>query len=144
MSVPGTSNRRRGKTAFLILGAVAALAVFGWFFHGWLVRDQVSTDNAQIEADVVPVSARVGGTLAHARAALVKAKGDLERAKALRQEEAIPARDLEAAQAANDAAKADVASAEARLTAAREQRHLADTRIAEAQGKLEQSGPVND
>lgn len=233
MSVPGTSNRRRGKKAFLILGALAALAVCAWFFHGWLVRDQVSTDNAQVEADVVPVSARVGGTLArvavgdnqkvkagdvlmeidkrdldvklrqaeadleaavaeaeaadaqvavtkasstgglssaqaqvagqaasartaqaqiegeqaslaHARAAQVKAKGDLERAKALREAEAIPARDLEVAQAANDAARADVASAEARLTAAREQRRLADTRVTEAQGKLEQSGPVTE
>jgi len=225
------SPRRRGLSAFLILAAVATTAVAAWLVHGWWVRDQVSTDNAQIEADVVPLSARVVGTvlevpvhdnqlvragdvliqldkrdlevrvrqaeadlgaaraeaeaasaqvlvtqassagglstaqaqlagssasartaaaqvdveagaLAHAGAQLDKARSDLERARTLRAGGAIPAQELDAAQSAFEAARADQASAQARLQASREQRRLADARVAEAHARVEQSGPV--
>jgi membrane fusion protein, multidrug efflux system len=58
-----TARRRRARRAYLILG-VAAVAVAGvWFGHRWLTKGKQSTDDAQVEADVVPVAARVGGVV---------------------------------------------------------------------------------
>ncbi len=226
-------RKRNGRRAFMILGVVATLAVALYFLWGWWHRDVVSTDDAQVDADVVQVSTRVAGTvlavdvednhpvkkgdplveidprdlevrvrqaeadleaaraeadsaeaqvavvkasssggheaaqaqltgssagarsaaaqveaaqaaLARARANLVKTTSDLERAKQLVAQGAVPPRELEQAQAAYDAARADVDAGEAGLDAAREGKRLADTRVAEAAGHVEQSTPVSD
>lgn len=53
----------KGRRAFLVLGgvAVAVLAAIGGY--ALLTHGQESTDDAQIDADVVPLSARVAGTV---------------------------------------------------------------------------------
>lgn len=59
--------RRKGKRAYLILGAVAGLVALVWLGHRWWTHGKQSTDDAQIEADVVPISSRVPGTILTAR-----------------------------------------------------------------------------
>jgi membrane fusion protein, multidrug efflux system len=46
--------------ALLLLVVIAALAAGGWF---WMGRGRVSTDDAQVEAHLTPIAARVGGTV---------------------------------------------------------------------------------
>ncbi len=58
-----TARNRRAKKAYLILGVVAGLVAGGWFLHRWWVAGKQSTDDAQVEADVVPIAARVGGVV---------------------------------------------------------------------------------
>jgi membrane fusion protein (multidrug efflux system) len=58
---------RRAARAYIALGVVAALAAGGWYLHRWWTKGKQSTDNAQIEADVVPVAARVGGVILAAK-----------------------------------------------------------------------------
>jgi len=55
---------KRGKKPFLILGGM--VAVFGAITSIYLLMtaNQESTDDAQVEADVVPVAARVNGQIA--------------------------------------------------------------------------------
>jgi membrane fusion protein (multidrug efflux system) len=221
-------KRRRAKRAFTILGVLAVLAIGGYVFYGWWTRGQVSTDNAQVDADVVPVAPRVAGVVASvavvdhqkvavgdvlmtldttdlelkvrqakadleaaraqakaaeaqvevvtassqgghstaragvdesnaavrtasaqmeaARAALARAQDDEQRtAKTLADDEklaasgAITANQLTTSRSAHTTAKAAVDQAEAQLAAAKEQRGLAQARVGEARGKLEQS-----
>jgi membrane fusion protein, multidrug efflux system len=61
------SRTRKGKRAYLILGIVATVVAAAWFTHRWWTRDKQSTDDAQVEADVVPIAARVSGTIAATR-----------------------------------------------------------------------------
>lgn len=228
---PTPTRRRRALRAYLVLAAVATLAAGGWLVHHHLTADEVSTNDAQIDADVVAVSAQVGGTVARqvvadhqavaagdvlieldpadydialrraqaeleaaraqadaadaqvaiassaskgglstaqaqlvgadasargataqiraAEAAVAAARADvgttehdLERATKLRATDAITQRDLEAAQAARDVAAATLDRRTAELNAAREQRRLADSKVAEAAGRVTQSTPV--
>ncbi len=63
--LPGAEGGRgSSKRAFGILAVVLALvlAVIGVYL--FVTRDQVSTDDAQIEADVEPIAPRVGGAVA--------------------------------------------------------------------------------
>ena len=57
----------KGKRAYLILGAISVLVAGVWFVHRMLTRGVEKTDDAQVEADVVPLSSRVAGTLKAAR-----------------------------------------------------------------------------
>jgi len=58
-----TANGERRGRALWILGGVAAAIAIGVFVL-WLVsRGKESTDDAQVEADVVPVAPQVGGRL---------------------------------------------------------------------------------
>jgi membrane fusion protein (multidrug efflux system) len=54
--------KRRGKP-YLILGAVVAVGLAAYGGISWLSRGKESTDDAQVDADVVAVSARVGGAV---------------------------------------------------------------------------------
>jgi membrane fusion protein (multidrug efflux system) len=57
--------RPRGKRRILVVvAAVAALAVAGVGAHAYMTRGEESTDDAQVEADVVALAPRVGGTVA--------------------------------------------------------------------------------
>jgi membrane fusion protein (multidrug efflux system) len=56
--------RARGKRPFFILGAVAAVAVLAVVSFKVVTAGRESTDDAQVAADLVPVSARVGGVVA--------------------------------------------------------------------------------
>ncbi len=61
----GNSERRSGlspkaKAGLLIAGAVLLLGG-GWYYLS--TRNQVTTDNAQVDAHITPVSARISGTV---------------------------------------------------------------------------------
>ena len=45
----------------IVVLAVVALAAGAWW---WTTRNQESTDDAQVDAGVTPIAARVGGTVA--------------------------------------------------------------------------------
>ena len=63
MEAPVKQNQRRGKRAYIILGAIAVIVAVLWGVHRLWTRGKQSTDDAQIEADVVPISSRVSGTI---------------------------------------------------------------------------------
>jgi membrane fusion protein (multidrug efflux system) len=54
--------KRRAKP-YLILGALVVLGLAGYFTVSWYSRGKESTDDAQVDADVVTISARVGGAV---------------------------------------------------------------------------------
>jgi membrane fusion protein (multidrug efflux system) len=51
------------KKRIRIIGAVVAILVIGAGVWLWTTRGQESTDDAQVEAHVTPIAARVGGTV---------------------------------------------------------------------------------
>ena len=61
---PPAPAKRRGRRPFVILGVVAAIAVSVFGTYTLLTAGRESTDDAQVAADTVPVSARVGGVVA--------------------------------------------------------------------------------
>ncbi|HVK78180.1 MAG TPA: HlyD family secretion protein [Kofleriaceae bacterium] len=221
----------RGRKAFTILAIVSALAIGGYLFYGWMTRGRVRTDNAMVDADVTPVSARVGGTVATvhvadhqrveanaplidlepadlaaglaraeaelaaavaqaaaadaqveivrasstggrssaqaqvsasgasartadaqvkaAQATLARAQADLERTRSdlAREQEllakgALPGATVEHTRSAFEVAQAAADAARAQLAAAQEQRRLAVANVAAAEGRFEQSSPV--
>lgn len=112
-----TARGRRAARAYMILAIVAAVVAGVWFVHRWMTKGKQSTDDAQVEADVVPISSRVSGVIATARVhdnQLVK-QGDVlfEIDPAyLDVEVARTAAELEAARAQQSAADAQVAIVE--------------------------------
>jgi len=56
--------RRRDKKPFLILGGVVVLFGIAAAIYLLATANQESTDDAQVEADVVPIAARVNGPIA--------------------------------------------------------------------------------
>jgi membrane fusion protein (multidrug efflux system) len=56
-------KRNKALRAYMILGTLAGTALAIYFIRGYLTRDLVSTDDAQVDADVVPVATRVGGVV---------------------------------------------------------------------------------
>ncbi|HEU0035459.1 MAG TPA: HlyD family secretion protein [Kofleriaceae bacterium] len=109
-----TARRRRARRAYTILGVVAAIVAAVWLGHRWYTAGKQTTDDAQVEADVVPIGARVAGVVKVTRVhdnQQVKA-GDvlfeLDTAD-LDVELARTQAELEAARAQEAAAKAQVA-----------------------------------
>ena len=111
-------RRRGGRRAFLWM-AVASVVILGGYI-GWRIwsHNSISTDDAQVDADVVPLSARVAGTIVavHARDNHRVKKGQVlveidpaDYQAALKQAQA----QLDAARAAADAADAQVKIVEA-------------------------------
>jgi membrane fusion protein (multidrug efflux system) len=71
--------KKGAKRSYLILAAVVLAAVLGYALFTLYNRGKESTDDAQVDADVVPVSARVAGAVLHVHVkdnATVK-KGDV-------------------------------------------------------------------
>lgn len=60
---PARSSRR----PFLILGVVAAVVLAGLATYSVMTAGQETTDDAQVEADVVPLASRVSGQVLHVR-----------------------------------------------------------------------------
>ena len=222
---------RRSRRPFAILGIVAVVALAAISTYVMATSGREQTDDAQVSADMVPVSARVAGAvvrvrvaenqlvkkgdllveidpadyearvqqaeaelatagaqaaaaaaqveivdatskggLASARAALSgstagvvgadaqvavsraaavragadlrKAEDDLNRARTLGRADAIPKRDLEAAEIAFDEARAAKAQADAQVALAEGARRGAQSKVGEAQGRVSQSAPV--
>jgi membrane fusion protein (multidrug efflux system) len=63
-SVSEERGQGRGKRAFLVLGAIALIVLGGIAAYAFYAAGRESTDDAVVEADVVPVTARVGGLIA--------------------------------------------------------------------------------
>jgi membrane fusion protein (multidrug efflux system) len=61
-SAPAPSGKKR--RVLWIVAAVAVAATVGIGAHAWLTRGEVSTDDAQVEADVVALAPRVSGPVA--------------------------------------------------------------------------------
>lgn len=60
---PGVRGTRMGRRAYAVVAALAAVLALGYVaFRAW-TSGRESTDNAQIEADVTPMTARVSGTV---------------------------------------------------------------------------------
>ena len=113
-TAPANARRRRARKAYVILGTVAAIVAGLWLVHRWWTHGKESTDDAQIEADVVPIAARVSGTIATAR---VKDNQSVKKGDVL----------FEIDPASLDV---DVARADAELTAARAQVDVAQAQVA--------------
>ncbi len=127
---PTAPAKKKATRAYVILGIIVAVAVAAYF--GWkaFTRGKESTDDAQVDADVVPIASRVSGTVLKVHVVdnqMVK-KGDLlveidpvEIGAKAKQAEA----ELGAAKAQASAADAQVAIVEASskggLSAARAQ-----------------------
>jgi len=60
---------KKGKRAYLIFGVIVIAVGGGWLLHRELTKDKQDTDDAQVEADVVPIAPRVGGTIKEAKVA---------------------------------------------------------------------------
>src|SRR5437773_9456969 len=58
------TSRARGKPAFIALGVLALVVVGGIGAYAYFTAGRESTDDAVIEADVVPVASRVSGVIA--------------------------------------------------------------------------------
>ena len=56
-----TEQAAKARKPFVILGAVAVAVLLGIAGYMLLTAGRESTDDAQVEADVVPIAARVGG-----------------------------------------------------------------------------------
>jgi membrane fusion protein (multidrug efflux system) len=223
---------KRNLRPFIILGAVAGVAALGFGAYSIITAGQEETDDAQVEADVVPIAARTSGQVLKvpvkdnqavkkgdllleiddadhtarvnqaeaeletakaqaavadsqehvteasarggldssraslsgtnvmvssaeaqvlaARAGLDRAKVDvrrseidLQRAKELRAANAVPQERLDNTQMAYDSSRAALAQAEANLAAVEEAKRMARSRVAEAEGRLEQSQPID-
>jgi len=225
-------KRKTAMRPYLILGGVVAFVLLAYFAFRALTAGKEETDDAQVSADMVPISARVGGMvidvpvmdnqdvlkgtllaqidpadytnkvkeaqaelaaanaqanaadaqmqiaaasskggLGVARAALSgttssvagadaqiqvahamvakaqadsqKADNDLVRAQSLRKDDAIPQAQVDSFTSTAAASHAAVAQAQGQLSAAEDMKTTAQTRIAEAQGRVEQSAPVD-
>lgn len=55
--------KRKALRAYLVVAALAGAALAAYFIHGYMTRDLVSTDDAQVDADVVPIGTRVMGPI---------------------------------------------------------------------------------
>jgi membrane fusion protein (multidrug efflux system) len=60
-------RKSKAKRAYLVLATLAIVVIAVYYIHGYLTRNEVSTDDAQVDADVVPVAARVGGVVVHTK-----------------------------------------------------------------------------
>jgi len=106
-------RKKKARRAYLLLLGLAATAVAIYFIHGYATRNEVATDDAQIEADVTPVATRVGGVV-------LKMKiGDNQKIEAGQMIGELDDADY----------KAKVAAAEADLDAARAQADAADAQV---------------
>jgi membrane fusion protein (multidrug efflux system) len=94
----------------------------------------VAGADAQIEA--------AKAALLHAQADASRAEVDWKRAEGLGKVDAIPHAQVESLASAAAIANAAVSQAKAQLVAAQEGKRLAQSRIGEAQGRVEQSTPV--
>lgn len=145
------AKKSRGRP-YVILGVVVAVALAGYGTFAWLSRGRENTDDAQIDADVVAVSTRVGGTVLalHVTDNQAVKKGDLlveiDPADLAAREKQAEA-ELAAARAQAQAADAQVAiveatsrgglsAAQAQLSGSTTSVQNADAQIASAQAAL--------
>jgi membrane fusion protein (multidrug efflux system) len=123
---------------FLLVGAII-IAVGGVLLWLWITAGRESTDDAQVDAPVTPVSARVGGTVMR-----VPVK-DNQRVDAGAVLVELDPRDY---QVAIDKARAELADAEASAVAAQSNVPITSTtaasNVSTAEGSVEEAGGVVD
>lgn len=109
---------RRGKRRALLGAAFLALLAAGAFgVHAYLTRGEVSTDDAQVEADVVAIAPRVSGTIAEV---LVGDNAPVKQGQPiLRLDDADYQVRVRQAEAEVETARAQTAAADAQVGAAR-------------------------
>lgn len=61
--VKTTPAKKSPAKLYIALGLIAALSIGGYFGYLLLTANRANTDDAQLEADVVPLGARVGGAV---------------------------------------------------------------------------------
>ena len=130
---PPEPARRGGKRrrVLAVVGALAALAVGGFGVHAYLTRGDVSTDDAFVEADVVAVAPRVGGTIAEV---LVAENAPVRRGQPiLKIDDADYQARARQAQAELETARAQAAAADAQVRAARASVSRAEAEAEKAQ-----------
>jgi membrane fusion protein (multidrug efflux system) len=145
----------KGRRAFIVLGGIAGAVLLAIGGYALLTHGQENTDDAQIEADVVPLSARVGSTVLNVpvrdnqqvkagdvlveldpvdiQARLTQAQAELATAKA----QAAAAHAQE--QVSNATAKGGFHSAQAVLSGSSVGVSSADAQVAAAQAALERA-----
>ena len=132
--VPFTSSGRFRGIVLIALLAIGGVAI--WF---WITRGRESTDDAQVDARVTPMSARVGGIV------LSVPVNDNQQVEAGAVLVEIDPRDY---QVAVDKARAELADAEATATAAQSDVPITSTtaasNVSTAEGSIEQARGAAD
>jgi membrane fusion protein (multidrug efflux system) len=106
---PTEPKKRSPKKPLIVLGAVLALGLGSLATYSFVTRNEEFTDDAQVEADIVPIGARVGGQVRKV------ADGDN---RPVKKGEVLVELDDETAKAHLDQAKAELETAEASEKAA--------------------------
>jgi membrane fusion protein (multidrug efflux system) len=167
-------RKKKAMRAYMVLALLAGAIVAIYFIHGFLTKDEVSTDDAQTDADVVPVSARVSGVVlkmhvqdnqevkageliaeidpADYNAKLVAAQADID--AALSQADAADAQvaivsssskgGLSSAKAQQLGASAAVAAAGSQIAAAQASVARAKSELAKAQADYDRAKKLHD
>lgn len=140
-------KQAQGELAAAKAQAVAAEAQASVSEAG--ARGGLSSARAQVSTSIAQVSG-ADAMIAQARAQLIRAQADvrrvtteLDRAKKLREANAVPQANLDNAQAGYDASVAQLQAAQASLLSAEESRRVAQSRVAEANGQLDTNAPVD-
>ncbi|MFT3914801.1 MAG: HlyD family secretion protein [Anaeromyxobacteraceae bacterium] len=116
-ATPPAEPPRKKRRAPLVVGLVVLLVGAGLGVRAFALRGDETTDDAQVEADVVAVAPRIGGTIAEV---LVSSDTVVEAGQPLvRLDDADLAVKVKAAEAELETARAQVASAVAQVAAAR-------------------------
>jgi membrane fusion protein (multidrug efflux system) len=133
----GPQKRGRRRRILAGVGAVAGLALVGFGVHAFLTRGDQTTDDAFVEADVVAVAPRVGGTVAEVPAAenAHVNKGDV----LLRIDDADYQVKVRQAEAELETARAQIAAADAQVRAARASVSRADAEAEKARLDLQRA-----
>lgn len=106
-------KKKAARKAYTLLGGLTAAALGIYFVHGYLTKDEVGTDDAQVDADIVPLTGRVGGVIAHLK---VKDNQRVEAGAVLAElDDADFRAKVMAAQADLDAATAQAEAADAQV-----------------------------
>jgi membrane fusion protein (multidrug efflux system) len=105
-----------GRRAFLVLGLVVAAVLLAVGIWAFVTRYQETTDDAQVDADAIPVAARTAGQVLR-----VPIRND----QAVKAGDPLVILDPADAQARLAAARADLDTARARLDAARAEEQVA-------------------
>jgi membrane fusion protein (multidrug efflux system) len=146
------AREKKGFKGLIVIAVIAASAFGGYSLYSHLTKGIQSTDDAQVEADVVPLAARVGGLVAQVKvqdnsrvkkgdvialidpadlqARVKQAEGELSAAKA--QAAAADAQ----AQVSEAGARGGLSTAKAQVSTSQAQVLTSDAQIASARAQL--------